>query len=565
MFADRGRSGYHGVHRTHGRLGKLIEAAKAGNFDAGTVIVIEAWDRLGRLRPDKQTELVSELLRTGVSIGVCRLDDVFAEDDFGTHKWTTLAVFIQLAFQESKQKAERVGASWARRREKAREGIGLLGARLPAWVEIVNGEHRLIPDRTAAVQRIFKLAADGMGHTKIVRTLEKEKVPAFGEKVVRENRVRSQFAGRWTKPYVALLLRDRRVIGEMQPMKNDKPDGATLLNYYPPAITESQFVFARAAQEERLNYDVLGRKNGPRQGKYVNVFKSMLTHARDGLGFLLHNKGSSANPLLILITAASNGGNGGKGFTFPYPIFEESVLKYLKEIDPATVMPAIEVAASAADVTRAKLKNVREAIARLKDDLRAGYSKTLVELLREAEGNEVTLVNELQDELVRTAKPLARTWSEMPSLIDLVHKASDPEAARLKLRCAIRAAIETCTLLIVVRGSWRIAVLQFRFAGGTRRCWIIAHQTAGNQRPGRTAAGSFADLGLTVDAGSEFDLRNPGDARTVEKTLNAIDLNTFATLKRDARNGTPEKPQAAAGRKAGGPATRRLRSPSRRL
>ena len=337
---------------------------------------------------------------------MCRLDDIFTEEDFGTHKWTTLAVFIQLAFQESKQKAERVGASWSRRREKAREGSGLLGARLPAWVELANGKHRLIPERAAALRRIFKLAADGLGHTRIVRTLEKENVPSFGEKIVRENRTRSQFAGRWTKPYVALLLNDRRVLGEVQPTKNHKPDGSALLNYYPRVISDDQFALARAGQEKRSNRDALGRKNGPRQGKYVNVFKSMLTHARDDLGFLLHNKGSSAKPELILITTSSNGGNGGRGYTFPYPIFEEAVLEFLEELDPATVMPNTDATPSTAEVIRAKLKNCREDLARLKEDLRAGYSKTLVELLRETEEKETTLANELQDELTRTAKPV---------------------------------------------------------------------------------------------------------------------------------------------------------------
>src|SRR5262249_32293507 len=102
-------------------LGHLVHLARERLIEPGSVIVVEAWDRLGRLRPDRQTELVAELLRTGVSIGVCRLDDVFSEEDFGTHKWTTLAVFIQLAYQESKQKADRVGESWRKRREKTRE------------------------------------------------------------------------------------------------------------------------------------------------------------------------------------------------------------------------------------------------------------------------------------------------------------------------------------------------------------------------------------------------------------------------------------------------------------
>src|SRR5262249_8184600 len=99
VYADRGRSGYKDEHRKKGRLGQLIAAAKDKRFEPSTVIVVEAWDRLGRLRPDRQTELVAELLRTGVHIGVCRLDDIFTEDDFGTHKWAMLSTFIMLAYQ----------------------------------------------------------------------------------------------------------------------------------------------------------------------------------------------------------------------------------------------------------------------------------------------------------------------------------------------------------------------------------------------------------------------------------------------------------------------------------
>jgi hypothetical protein len=439
------------------------------------------------MRPDHQTKLVSELLETGVSIGVCRLDDIFCEDDFGTHKWTTLAVFIQLAHQESKQKAERVGASWEQRRKRAREDGSLLRSSLPAWIEVVGGKPRLIPERAATIRRIFALAADGVGHTRIVRTLEKEKVPAFGKKIINPERTRSQFSGHWTKPYVALLLRDRRVLGELQPMKGDNPDGPPLKDYYPPAITGEQFALARAAQEERKNKDTKGRRTGPRDAKYVNVFKSMLTHARDGEGFLLHNKGTRAKPDLTLITAVSNGGRGPRGYTFPYPIFEEQTLKYLEELDPRDILPNRKDAGQAtADVLRAKLKNCREDISRFKEELRAGFSKTLVELLRDAEENELSLANELQDELARTARPLERAWKDLPTLVDVVRNADDPEAARLKLRTSLRAIVESASVLIVRRGSWRYAVLQFHFVGGARRDWIIAHQTAGFRRKGGT-------------------------------------------------------------------------------
>jgi DNA invertase Pin-like site-specific DNA recombinase len=511
VFADRGRSGYHDAHRTKGRLGQLIQAAKDGRFDPGTVVVIEAWDRLGRLRPDRQTELVAELLRTGVSIGVCRLGDIFSEDDFGSHKWTTLAVFIQLAHQESKQKAERVAASWDQRRKRAREEGALLRSSLPAWIAATNGVPRLIPERAAVIRRIFTMAADGLGHTRIVRALEKDKVPAFGERVVRAERVRSQFSGTWTKPYVALLLRDRRVLGELQPMKGDKPDGAPLVGYYPAVVTEEQFALARAANEGRRNKDTLGRRSGPRDGKYVNVFKSMLTHARDGTGFLLHNKGSGAEPELILITAESNGGRGPRGYTLPYLIFEEQVLGLLKEIDPASVLPEKTAVVSSAGVIRAKLKNCREDLARLKDELRAGFSKTVVELVREAERQETALADELQDELARAAKPLGRAWDELPSLIDVIRQADDPEASRLKLRGALRAVVESMHVLIVPVGAWRHTVVQFVFSGGATRHYLISHRPAANRRTATTAAASFAAAGIP-----SADLRDPKQAARLE-------------------------------------------------
>lgn len=516
VFADRGRSGYRGDHRTKGRLGQLIEAAKDGRFDPGTVVVIEAWDRLGRLRPDRQTELVAELLRTGVLIGVCRLNDIFSEDDFGTHKWTTLAVFIQLAHQESKQKAERVAASWAARRQKARDTGAPLGCRPPAWVEVVGGKPRLIPDRAAAVRRIFALSRDGLGPVRIVRTLTAEEVPPFGEKVVNPERTRSQFSGAWSKSYVTLLLRDRRVVGELQPMKEGKPDGPPLADYYPPVLSEDEYALARAGQERRVNYDKAGRRTGLRDGKYVNVFKGMLTHARDGEGFLLHNKGTRKRPELILVNTRGNEGRAERSYTFPYFLFEEQILGLLKEIDPRTVLPKGPAGPSAADTLRAKLANVREDIANYKRDLKAGYSRGLADLLREAETDEERIANDLQDELIRTAKPLARAWGELPSLIDVIRGADDPDAARLKLRPALRTVVESAHVLIVPRGAWRCLAVQFNFVGGAVRHYAILHRPAANRRPAvtpppRSYVGPAKREGL--------DLRIPTDVATLEKAL----------------------------------------------
>jgi DNA invertase Pin-like site-specific DNA recombinase len=528
VFADKGRSGYRDEHRKKGRLGVLVAQAKDGAFDPGTVIVVEAWDRLGRLRPDKQTELIAELLRTGVHIGICRLDDIFTEDDFGTHKWTTLAVFVQLAYQESKQKADRVAHSWEKRRERARDEGKLLTTRVPAWVEVVNGEPRLIPERQAAVRRIFRLSLQGLGLTRIVSKLVAEGVPAFGEVVVNAGRGRSQFSGKWSRPYVALILNDRRAVGELQPKKADgSPDGPPLPHYFPAAVTEEEFLLAKAGQEGRRNKDKAGRKSGPRDVKYMNLFRGMLKHARDGEGFVLHNKGTAKKPALLLINVGGADGRG-RSYTFPYYVFEEAVLRFLHEVDPKDVLPKEGEAASRADVLRATLENVRRDIAGLKGDLKEGYSKALVAVLREKEDEEEQVATALQEELARAVRPLARAWKELPGLMGMIREGGDE--TRLRLRPVLRRVIADARVLIVPRGVWQLLALQLHFTGGACRSYLIVRQHAGFRRPGGWKAFSLAE----VAGPGDLDLRRPADAAALEAWLAALDVAALRALLRPA-------------------------------
>jgi DNA invertase Pin-like site-specific DNA recombinase len=524
-FIDRGRSGYHDAHRKKGRFGELIAAANDNRFQPGTIIVVEAWDRLGRLRPDRQTALVAELLRTGVSIGICRLDDIFTEEDFGTHKWTTLAVFIQLAYQESKQKSERVGESWKKRRELARANRRPITSRGPAWLEWVNVGWRVIPERAAAIRRIFELSAADHGHTLIVKKLIEENVKPFGEVVINKGRTRSQFSGTWSKPYIALLLRDRRVLGEFQPLKDDKPDGLPIANYFPQIITEDQFLLARAGHGERCNKDSLGRMNpSHKHSKYVNVFKSMLKHARDKEGFLLHNKGTGDKPDLILINAKGNGGRS-KSYTINYHPFEEHILRLMEEVDPREILPRQKEEPNKADVLKAKLANIREDLTSVSEDLKAGYSKTLGNRVRELETEEQRIETDLQKELQRTVKPIGKAWRDLPSLIDTIRNAEDPDEARLRLRPVLRRIIEEAWMLIVPRGSFRLVVVQFYFTGGKRRDFLIINQAAGCGRKGGWWSRSFSATTVPDD----IDLRKPADVALIEQTLLDLDLSEIQT------------------------------------
>lgn len=518
VYADQ-CSGYHDMHRKKGHLGDLIAEAKAGRFEPGTIIVVEAWDRLGRLRPDKQTDLIAELLRTGVHIGICRLDDIFTEDDFGSHKWTTLAVFVQLAYQESKQKAERIAASWERRRDLARETGRMMTRRLPGWLKIVNGEPAPISEGVVALKRIFHLSANGYGKARIIATLTKEGVPPFigaGK--------RSKLPDRWTAPYVDKILNDRRVLGEFQPRKaDDTPDGPVILGYYPAIITEEEYHLARAGQSERR-----GRRS-TRDRRYVNVFQSMLVNVEDGEGFFLHNHGTGEKPRLVLVNAAGMAGRS-KTVTFPYDIFEEAILDHrgLKEVKPEDVLPKKAEEQSKAEVLRARLKNVRKDITQIQADLRAGYSKHLSAVLREQEAEEERIAAQLQEELAKSVRPAEKAWEQLPSLVDMIRKEGDE--ARLRLRPVLRSVVEEARVLLVHRRSRIIAAVQFFFVGGGVRHWFIVYQIPGYNRPRRWwYPPAIKDDVLDAD---DLDLRRREDAEALAEVLAEMDLGEFCTNKR---------------------------------
>jgi DNA invertase Pin-like site-specific DNA recombinase len=504
VYADRGRSGFKDEHRKRGRLGQLVQAAKNGQFERGTVIVVEAWDRLGRLRPDKQTDLIAELLRTGVDIGICRLNDIFTESDFGTHKWAILSTFIMLAYQESKQKSERGAAAWQRSRDKAREdGTPWSAGRIPAWLKRDEfGRLTTIPEAVKAVQRVFQLAADGYGIIRIAKTLESEGViPPYGKG--------------WNHTHIGRILSDRRALGELQPKRDGKPDGGVLEGYYPPIVSVADFALAREGIDRRRH------KPKVRDRKFVNLFQSLLVSAVDGQTFFaLRNRGTAGRPYMLLVS----GKYRGKMQTFPYHVFEEAILRMLREIDPQVVMPQAMDAEGRLKELRTQLTAVRTDIAGLQDELKRGFSRALASVLREREADEERIAGELQDALAANARPTEKAWQEFGGLAGLVAERGDE--ARLRLRPILRSITQEIRLLIVRRGSWSFAAAQFFFTGGTVRNYLVAYRSGCFHQKSSWWVRSLAEVVSPTD----LDMRKSDDANQLKSDLLKLDLEWLEKL-----------------------------------
>src|SRR5262249_25011599 len=139
---------------------------------------------------------------------------------------------------------------------------------LPAWLEKTPKGPRIVPERAAAIKRIFALAKGGLGGPRIVAALQAEGGEPFGSR------------GVWTPAYVGLILSDRRVCGEYQPRTaGGQPEGAAIPGYLPRIVSEEEWALARAATEKRQGTDRRGRKVVRGERKYVNTFRGLLTCA----------------------------------------------------------------------------------------------------------------------------------------------------------------------------------------------------------------------------------------------------------------------------------------------
>jgi hypothetical protein len=85
----------------------------------------------------------------------------------------------------------------------------------------------------------------------------------------------------------------------------------------------------------------------------------------------------------------------------------------------------------------------------------------------------------------------------------------------LKLRAVLRRVVETMSVLIVPRGSWKLCAVQVHFVGGAVRHYLVLHQTAANGREGGWRVHTFAE----ADVGTRLNLRNPSHVHRLEKVL----------------------------------------------
>jgi DNA invertase Pin-like site-specific DNA recombinase len=522
VLVDDGVSAFRGLNATpNHELGRFLADARRGTVRKGDCLLLENYDRLSRQDPWAAIGLVNDLRQLGVHVG--RLDRMKLlrcdSTDYGD--FFEAAVEFMRGNSESAAKSARNGSMWERKREAARgglpqpatvrmgEGCRAITRRLPAWVRERGGRLELVPERALVVRRIFALIAAGYGYNRVVKRFTEEGVPAFGENAIRPGRKRSAHSGRWTRPYLARIVTDRRATGEYQPRdKGGSPEGPPIPNYFPACVSEAEYWAARsrvAAREQKA------RDGGAftRIGKHVNLFSGLLREARGGGSYI-----AARNTARTYATLASTHG-AGKPWSFPLEVLDRAILRFLSEIDPHEVLNGDTRDDSIA--LAGELAGVEGKIGEVEAEMMEGDVPALARVMRALEARRKELAEKLAEARQKAAHPLSETWGEAQSLLGALDGSPDPEDTRLRLRSALRRMVDSVWLLVVPRGRDRLAAVQIWFAGGKRhRDYLVLHRAAGYRRPGGAWAGSAAD--------------GPGDADLRQRARVAGAERFFATI-----------------------------------
>jgi DNA invertase Pin-like site-specific DNA recombinase len=513
-YLDRGRSAYHGRHRQRGgALAAFLSEVERGDIPRGSVLIIENLDRLSRENPWDAVSLLTSLVNAGISVVTLSPAEMVYERGSNLTSLVLAVVEFGRGYSESKAKSDRSIANWDQKREAIRQTGAILTRRLPSWIEERGGKLTLIPGRANLVRRMFDLALRGYGLSLIVRELTQDKVPVWG----------SGKQG-WSKAYIHKIISRRTVLGEYQPTRNGKKHGDPLPDYYPAVVDETTWFQAQAALARRKE------KRGP-VGKgtvatlFGGILRDAITHDHLRIKWQTgHGQNRCRQNQRVLVTARSIEG-AGPILSFPSVVFEEAILKLLKEVNPADVLgrePESESAAVAAELA-AKEQRMRQIEAELTGD--GDDVPTLVRVVRSLSGECDGLRKRLAAIRQKEANPRSVAWSEALTLIDV----AKDESQRLRLRELLRTIIEEIWILIVPRQSHRLAAVQIYFRGDGRRDYLIHYQSAGYRRAGGWWAGSLP----SKIAPSDLDLRRKKDVRDLTKTLAAIDVDLLTAAMRE--------------------------------
>jgi DNA invertase Pin-like site-specific DNA recombinase len=274
---DPGFSAYSGANLSKGGLGVLQLACLNGQLEKGTILLIEAFDRLTRLPLTLAYELLLTLINNGLTIVTLSDKKVWNSETMKSLEAFMLSLIsLYRGYQESEIKSERLREKYKDAREnRSNKEFGSA----PGWLTRESKEHpwTVIEEKAEVVRKVFEYAAKGYG-TKAIAKIANEQgwiVPT-----------RLALTGtRWHARMPGIILRNRGVLGEHEHRLHTHEahskhwkgveTGIVYTNFYPRIISDELWTEARASIETR-------KVAAKRDNHYYNIFSGIMYCGRCG-------------------------------------------------------------------------------------------------------------------------------------------------------------------------------------------------------------------------------------------------------------------------------------------
>jgi DNA invertase Pin-like site-specific DNA recombinase len=268
---DLGVSAFRGANRAVGALGGFLQAISDGLVPKGSLLLVEALDRVSRQESRKAVRLLEDIVEAGVTVVTLNDGKAYTAQSLDGMDFVYAILLFMRGHEESATKAKRGKAAWAGKRERAARRE-LVTTRVPAWLRAEGSAAKdyrdarltLIPERASLIRRMFAMFLDGRGKHAIAETFNAEKIPTWGAGKGRGA------ARHWHRTYVFKILSNPAVTGVFTPHVEEHRDGKKMrvpqepiAGYYPRVIDDVTF--------ERVQTLIKARTKTVRTGKIASI------------------------------------------------------------------------------------------------------------------------------------------------------------------------------------------------------------------------------------------------------------------------------------------------------
>lgn len=453
---DLGVSGYAGRHvQKGGALYYFLEKVKAGEIEKGSVLIIEHFNRLSRLKLNKAMDLFNDILKHGIDIAVLDEKQVFTAESISSIDYIKAVLKFDFAHEESKDKSKKGKDNWKFKKETLRNSQNPQIARLnftktlPLWLEKTDTEIIVNEQKAETIRLIFRLCSENNGYMRIATHLNQNKIPRLDAS-----------NGPWTLDIVKRLLFNRALLGEYQPRKTVEIQGRArpiyipneedpIKNVYPAVIDEDTFNAAHNGLKSRKN------TGGGRRADMPNLFVKLLKCDECGgsIKFNKHHNGYKQYNYLKCFNSLYGHCTSPGPKTWRYDKFEEVFFRFSGKLNLEEIFKkndqskSIQKEITALTVTQNKKKEkINEVLSEIqKFEFTRSLYALVSDLEKETEELETQIKQKYQELSSVKQEELDRRIKNFKDINALLLKSTDVEI-REKINNHLRGLIDSIAL-----------------------------------------------------------------------------------------------------------------------